>query len=138
MEIHTTNYHQTFIEVAEDCPTDRGTVPPLKSDAKSIAGMQFELIAGNPYKFTSDDIIFRVFAERNELTPDEQNIARKEFFSKGQACMRSSPLTKRYGWGIHHNTDGKVALFGIETDEYQYFVNNLDVKKVKAMRTKKK
>jgi hypothetical protein len=137
MEIQTTNYTLTFIEIAEDCPADRGTIPPKKDETRSIAAMQFDLLAGNPYKYTSDDIIFRVFAERNDLTSQEQEIARKEFYSKGQACMRSSPLTKRYGWGIHHDEEGRIAIFGAETDEYQNFLKNPEIKKVKAMRTKR-
>lgn len=137
MEIHTTNYTQTLIEIATDCPTDWGIIPPGNDNSKSIAYSQFVLIAHNPYKFTSDEIIFRVFAERNELTPDEQNTARKEFFSKGQACLRSSQLAKRYGWGIHHNQEGKIALYGAESEEYHRLVEDPKVKKVKAMRSKR-
>src|SRR5690349_16907183 len=100
-KIHTTNYFNTFIEVAEDTRSDHGTKPPSKGDKKTIAEMQFELIVKNPYKFTSDDILFQVFAGRNDLRKAEQKKAREEFFSKGQACLRASPLTKSYGFGVH-------------------------------------
>ncbi|WP_228408674.1 DUF6157 family protein [Chryseobacterium sp. JV274] len=56
----------------------------------------------------------------------------------GQACLRSSPLVKRYGFGIHHNKDKKVALFPIESKEYQDFLNDTSVTKTKAMRSKRK
>lgn len=137
MKIHSTNYTLTFIEIANDCPADRGTIPPKKDEAKSIASIQFDLIAENPYRYTSDDIIFSVFAERNDLTPEEQETAREDFFSKGQACMRSSPLTKRYGWGVHHDQKGRIAIYGAETEEYQNFLNDPEIKKVKAMRSKR-
>ena len=137
MKIHTTNYTLTFIETADDCLANRGTTPPKNDETRSIAAMQFDLLAGNPYKYTSDDIIFKVFAERNDLTPEEQESARKEFFSKGQACMRSSPLTKRYGWGVHHDQEGRIAIYGVETEEYQHFLNDPEIKKVKAMRSKR-
>jgi hypothetical protein len=67
-KIHTTNYVDTFIEVAEDTKADHGTKPPSKFDKKTVAEMQYELIANNPYKFTSDDVLFQVFANRNDLT----------------------------------------------------------------------
>ena len=136
--IHTTNYVDTFIEVAEDTKANQGTKPPSKGDKKTVAEMQYELIANNPYKFTSDDVLFHVFADRNDLTKAEQKKAREEFFSKGQACLRASPLTKTYGFGVHCDTEGKVALYGDETEKYQKFLSDAKVKKVKAMRTSRK
>ncbi|WP_262888194.1 DUF6157 family protein [Chryseobacterium gallinarum] len=55
-----------------------------------------------------------------------------------RACLRSSPLAKRYGFGFHHNSEGKVALFPVESKEYQQFLNDNSVKKTKAMRSKRK
>ena len=137
-KIYTTNYFDTFIEVAEDSRSDHGTKPPSKGDKKTIAEMQYELIAKHPYKFTSDDVLFQVFADRNELTKAEHKKAREDFFSKGQACLRASPLTKTYGFGVHCDANGKVALYGVETAEYQQFLSNTKIKKVKAMRSSKK
>lgn len=137
-KIHTTNYLDTFIEVAEDTKASRGTKPTAKSDKKTVAELQYELIANNPYKFTSDDVLFQVFAQRNDLTKAEQKKAREEFFSKGQPCLRASPLTKTYGFGVHCDSQGKVALYGVETAGYQKFLTDARVKKVKAMRTSKK
>lgn len=137
MNIHTTNYHNTFIEVAEDCPALIGEVPPLKGDTKTVANIQFELLSRNPYKYTSDDILFRVFALRNDLIESELESARQQFFSKGQPCFRSSPLTKRYGWGIHSNSEGKIALYGCETVEYKKLSDDKNLKIVKAMKSHK-
>lgn len=138
MKVHTTNYSDTFIEVADDCPTDVGEIPKPKGNSKTVAEMQFELIAKNPYKFTSDDIFFQVYADKNDLTESEYENARQQFFSKGQPCFRASPLTKRYGFGVHSDRNGKVAIFGRETTEYQLFLCDPQTKKVKAMRTSKK
>jgi hypothetical protein len=136
--VHTTNYYDTFIEVAEDTKVSCGTKPTSKTDKKSIAEMQYELLVNNPYKFTSDDILFQVFADRNNLTKSEYKQARQQFFSKGQPCFRSSPLTKTYGFGVHADKDGKVAIFGMETEQYKKFLSDPTIKKVKAMRTNKK
>ena len=134
MKGHTTNYFDTFIEVAEDTKANCGTKPPTK-DKKTLSEMQYELIAKNPYKFTSDDILFQVFADRNDLTKAEYKQNREKFFSKGQPCFRTSPLTKTYGFGIHNNCEGKIALFAMETNEYQKFLADTKIKKVKAMKS---
>ncbi|CAM3694335.1 DUF6157 family protein [Sphingobacterium prati] len=136
MKIHTTNFFDTLIMVAEDTKVNCGTKPPAK-DKKTVAEMQYEMIAKNPYKYTSDDILFQVFADRNELTKAEYQQAREQFFSKGQPCFRASPLTKTYGFGIHSDNNGRVALYGMETDEYQKFLADSNVKKVKAMKSNK-
>lgn len=136
MKQYTTNYFDTFIEVAEDTKADCGTKPPTK-DKKSVAEMQYELIVANPYKYTSDDILFQIFAERNNLSKAEYKQAREHFFSKGQPCFRTSPLTKNYGFGIHCNSEGRVVLFGMETDEYRKFLSDAKTKKVKAMKSSK-
>lgn len=137
-KIHTTNYLDTFIEVAEDTKANRGTTPPSKGGKKTVAEMQYELIAKNPYKFTSDDVLFQVYADRNDLTKAEQKEARAVFFSKGQPCLRASPLTKSYGFGVHGDSSGKVAIYGVETDQYRHFLSDVKIKKVKAMRTARK
>ena len=95
MKVHTTNYFNTFIAVADDCPTGQAEEPPVKNDTKTVAALQFELIAKQPYQYTSDDVLFQVFAQKQDLSPSELDAARAQFFSKGQPCLRASPLTKR-------------------------------------------
>ena len=136
MKGHTTNYIDTFIQVAEDCPASSGEVPPLKGGKETIASIQFELCK-EPYRHTSDEVLFRVYARRNDLTGAELQEAREQFFSKGQPCLRASPLTKRYGWGVHSDKDGKVALYGCETAEYTRLSEDTSLKVVRAMRSAK-
>lgn len=136
MKIHTTNYKDTFIETAEDSPVLKSEIPPVKRN-RTLANIQFEMVSRNPYQYTSDDVMFECYAQKNDIAESERNAARKEFFSKGQACFRSSALTKRYGFGVHHNAEGKVALFPMESEEYQNFLQDESVAKVKAMRTKR-
>ncbi len=135
--MHTTNYFNAFIEIAEDCPTAAGVVPPIKGDKRSVANLQFEMLLDHPYEFTSDEVLFSVFATRKGFSAEEMEEERKRFFSKGQACFRASPLTKRYGWGVHSNEEGKVALYGAETKAYQAFVEDESIPKKKAMRSKR-
>lgn len=133
--LHTTNYYDTFIEVAPDCQATHGEVPPVKGEARTAAAIQFELVHKNPYKYTSDDVLFRVYAEKHDLTKREYAEARKKFFSKGQPCFRASPLTKRYGWGVHSDAQGRIAIFGCESAEYKKLAKDPSLKVVKAMRS---
>lgn len=136
MKTHTTNYFNTLIEVAEDTKVDRGTNPPAK-DKKTVAQMQYELLNGNPYKYSSDDILFQVYAEKNNIPENGYRQAREQFFSKGQPCFRTSPLTKSYGFGVHSNGEGKIALYGMESEAYQQLLSDSSVKKIKAMKSGK-
>ena len=135
MKVHTTNYTNTFIEVAEDCPALSGEAPPSKGDAKTVAGIQYELLHNHPYQYTSDDVLFRVYALKNDLTESELAAAREGFFSKGQPCFRASPLTKRYGWGVHCDKEGKIALYGRETEAYRKLAGDNNLKVLKAMKS---
>ncbi len=137
MKIHTTNYTNTFIEVAEDCPVQEAQIPPIKGDNKSIANLQYEMVFNNPYRHTSDDVLFHCHAVKNKLTEEELANARRIYFSKGQACFRASPLTKRYGFGVHHNEAGKMAIYPVESDEYAKFEADPAITHIKAMRSKK-
>jgi hypothetical protein len=135
MKVHTTNYTNAFIGIADDCPAKAGEIPPVKGEARSVANMQFDMLYEHPYEFTSDDVLFTVFADRKEIPENERKEAREQFFSKGQPCMRTSPLTKRYGWGVHSDANGKIAIYGCETPEYRKFAEESGLAFVKAMKT---
>ena len=60
MKIHTTNYFNTLIVVAEDIKVVCGVIPSSKT-SKTIAEMQYERIIDNPYKYTSDEMLFQIF-----------------------------------------------------------------------------
>ena len=138
MKIHTTNYKNSFIEVAEDFYAHTAEIPQPKNGKETVASLQFRLIRDNPYKLTSDDVLFQVYAIRNGLTAEEMPEERKQFFSKGQACLRASPLTKRYGWGIHHDSSEKIALVARESQDYERLVQDEKIRKFKAMRSSRK
>lgn len=132
----TTNYFNTLIEVAEDCPATHSEIPPTKG-RKSMANLQYEMLQGHPYEYSSDDVLCAVFAQRKAISEEALDEQRHLFFSKGQPCFRASPLTKRYGWGVHSNADGKIALFGVESETYKNLVEDETITKKKAMRSKR-
>lgn len=135
MNKHTTNYYNTFIEVAEDTKVSTAKIPSTKKHKKTVAAITYDLIAHHPYRYTSDDVLFHVYVERNDLPKTEYTAEREIFFSKGRACLRASPLTKTHGFGIHANEEGKIALYRMETEEYRNFLADNSIKKVKAMRS---
>jgi hypothetical protein len=118
----TTNYVHTFILVADDCPVKVGTPPP-QSSAPSVAALTYRQLSEQPYRYTSDDVLFTVYAERHGIPEAERSKARVEFFRKPQACLRASPIGKRYGWGIHSDAEGRVALYGMESEQYRAFAS---------------
>ena len=132
----STNCFSTLIEVAEDCPATTGEVPPLKGD-KTVANLTFEMLLEHPYEFTSDDVLFSIFAARQEIPKEALAGERERFFAKGQPCFRASPLSKGYGWGVHSNEAGKIAIYGVESEAYKELVADASVTKKKAMRSKR-
>ena len=130
----STNYFDTFITVSGDCPTATGKEPAMEG---SVAGLQFRLLRDRPYSFTSDDLLFEVYARRNAIAEPDREKARRAFFSKPQACLRASPLVKQFGWGLHHDDAGRLAAYGVETEEYRKLAARADLKVVPGMRARK-
>ncbi len=81
------------------------------------------MIGEHPYQCTSDDVIYTVWVDRKGLPKEDRPAVSEEFYSTGTACLRASDLGKKYGWGIHHDADRRVALFGMETAEYGRFAS---------------
>ena len=139
--LHTTNYRNAFIQVADDCSAETGLVPPQRSGKLTVAGLQYEMICDRPYVYTSDDVIFATSAAGRALAADASQRQRQRalnaFFSKGQACMRASPLGKKFGWGVHSNAEGRIAIYAIGSPRYRQLATDASVKQVRAMRSKR-
>jgi hypothetical protein len=133
----------TFVLVATDCPVTKAVVPAPRGDKPTIAVIEHELLTTKPYTLTLEDLLFEVYVRRQELTRAEVKARgkalRAELFAKSHACMRASPLPKKYGWGVHYDQCGKLALCAMESDDYQRFatgrVEGIEI--VPAMRTKR-
>ncbi|MFT4084239.1 MAG: DUF6157 family protein [Nocardioides sp.] len=132
----TTNYVGAFIRVAEDCPVAVAEVP-AETKRPTVAFVQYRLVSKHPYEFTSDDVLFEVHAIRHEIAPEDRDRARAEFFAKPQACLRTSPLGKRYGWGIHHDAGGRVALVPLGSEQYDALAADRSLRQLRAMRSRR-
>ena len=130
MAKNSTNYIDTFIEVAEDCPVSIAEKPPEK-EQRTATQIEYEMLIDNPYQYTSDDVLY-------ESNGNRRGISREDFFAKPQPCFRASALGKKYGWGIHSDKNGKIAIYSVESKEYKSFASDEGIKHLKAMRSSKK
>ena len=134
------NYVNTFISVAEDCPVRVATIPPAKTDGTSIAETQYDMLVLHPYSSIQEDVLFASSAAVRDhpgLADDEVARLRQAFLAKPTACLRASPLPKRYGWGIHFDADGNAAAYAVESEEYQRLSGDPALTQLRAMRSKR-
>jgi len=132
------NYYDTLVEVAEDCPASVAHVPQPRGGRKTKAVVEYELLAEHPYTYTEEDIAFGVYAALHDIAKAIWPTERKRFLSKGHPHLRVSALAKRYGWGIHNNAEGKIALIAVESPEYKQLLDDLQTVKIKAFRSTRK
>jgi hypothetical protein len=109
------NYYDTLVEVADDCPATVAQVPPARGGRKTKAVVEYQLLTDHPYTYTEEDIAFEVYAALHDIAKANQLAERKKFLSKGHPHLRVSALAKRYGWGIHNDGEGKIALIAVES-----------------------
>ena len=120
--MESVDYQDTFIAVAPDSAAAAGTVPLPRAGKATVASATFEMIANNPYAFRSSDVIFTVWADRHDIPAADRRQAWADFYAKGQPCLRGSDLGKRYGWGIHADDDGRLAVYAVGSADYEAFV----------------
>ena len=137
------SYTNTFILVAPDCPVSSGIVPVRRGATETIPVIEYELLSKNPYKFTQDELIFQTHIRRHGISPTEASRQRAaiwtELFRKPHPCMRASALPKKYGWGVHHDEAGKIAIYAMDSKEYAKFMqaSSASPKLIFAVRSKR-
>lgn len=135
------NYIDTFIEVAADTTVTTGTAPPSRGGNPTIAQLEYALIAGQPHTYTQEAVLFAVHAQREAIPAAELAQRHDElwqaFFAKPQACMRASPLPKFYGWGLHFDSDGKVALVPMDSADYTRLASDPTLAHTRAIRSRR-
>ncbi|MDP9314646.1 MAG: DUF6157 family protein [Chloroflexota bacterium] len=137
------SYTETFIQVAEDCPVTTAVVPTATGPKKSLHVLQYELLAAAPYSYTHEDLLFEVYVRHRSIPQHEVEMRgaeiRAELLQKSHPCLRASLLPKKYGWGVHYDAAGRIAIYARESNEYQQFTQTASgsVKQLKAMRNKR-
>ena len=115
--------------VSEDCPVKKGT-PPVSRKADAIAIIYYEELITNPYKYTYDELKHQVHIVRRGKKNGELKLE--------NYLIRRNQLVRDWGWGIHIDRNGKLALVGSETSKYKQLVNDPTVEKKRAYRINKK
>ncbi|WP_243767447.1 DUF6157 family protein [Paenibacillus agricola] len=137
------SYVATFIQVAADCPVEYGVVPISKKEAKPAHIIQYELLKEHPYFYNHEELLFQVYLLHKGIPLDQSGDIlrqiREDLFKKSHPCLRASQLPKKYGWGVHYNEVGRIAIYGKETPEYRDFLEQAGNKLtlLKAMRNKR-
>lgn len=89
-----------FIEIAPDCVLMEAVIPLNRNDKKTIATIEYELLSSKPYVYTLKELKFATYVQQKQISPIELKTQRKqlldEFLSKPYACLRASPLTKKF------------------------------------------
>ncbi len=136
------DYHNTFISVADDCPADVAEVPPTEYRGKpTIAGQEFAMLHGHDFEITMAELLSSIWVLRRggpDMSDDERETLRAEYFGEGRACLRASPLAKKYGWGFVFDAHGRVALVASDDSRYVEYVADEDLDQLKAMRSSRK
>ncbi len=117
---------EELIEVAEDYQGKYAQEPP-DGPHKTIPRYEYELLIADPYKYTERELFEQVHVvqrNRPHLKIDSYNIKR-------------SPLVQSFGWGIHRNPEGKLALVALESNRYKELQGSKSVTCTKSYRKNK-
>jgi hypothetical protein len=63
--------------------------------------------------------------------------SRRRYFPGRTRVFGRRCLPKRYGWGAHYDADGRIALYGVETEDYRRLTSQSGTKVVPAMRNRR-
>ena len=104
--------HENLILISEDAESRVSIIPP---EGDTIARIAYEVLISNPYQFTEAEYHHEVHITRRNR-PD-LNIS--------SYSIKRSPLLQKFGWGVHRDVNGRLALVPAESEEYQNFSNSI-------------
>ena len=127
-----TPYTNMLVTVAPDSTANEAVEPPLLKNGKATeARAIWEILLREPYKWLWSELILKVRQDAGKTS-----VAR--IIKDATDGLLSSQLPKKYGWGINHDEEGRVALVAVDSDEYKKLESDPKVKKIHAFRNKAK
>lgn len=63
-------YSDTLVAVADDCPVTSSAIPTARSGKKTVAVLQYEMLAEEPHVFTQEDVLFESWLARQDIADD--------------------------------------------------------------------
>lgn len=131
-------YVNTFIAVAEDCRAATGEVPPERAGRATVAAIQYAMLVAAPGRWTQEDVQLASSLEvrgRDDLSKEELERLRQDYFARPRACLRASPLPKTFGWGLHYDAEGRITLHAVDSEEYARRSSDPALNQLRAMRS---
>jgi hypothetical protein len=112
-----------IVLVAEDCPAQEGETPGPGRSGPTVAQVQYDLLAAEPFRWTEDDVLFESWWRRQDAAATasaaDKEHARADYLARPRPCLRASPLPMRYGWGLVFDDQDRVALCPVGSPEYR-------------------
>ena len=133
-------YTNTFIAVAEDCRTSTGEVPPDRGGTPTVAGVQHAMLAAEPGRWTQEDVLLASapgVRGRTDLSAEDLERLKDEYFAVPRACLRASPLGKTFGWGLYYDAEGRITLHAVGSESYERLAADPSLTQLRAMRSKR-
>lgn len=133
------SYFNTLIQVSPDSTAVTGMVPKSRGGKATVPELEYQLISAKPYSWTQDEVQFEVHVRHRGFQAADLKQRRHQlladFFGHSRPCLRVSSLPKTYGWGIHFDGAGRVALHAVDSPEYQRLAQDPAQTKLYAMRS---
>lgn len=130
--MHTTGYLNKLIAPSEDC----AAVAKLTAKVGSVAALQYEMLS-DAYAMTGDELLLAVTGVRRDVPRDEWDALHIELFSKGQPCLRASPLVKTHGWAVHYDAQGRIAMVDPSSQRFAELSTDIGITQLRGMRSKR-
>ncbi len=130
-------YVSTFIAIAEDCRATGGEAPPAKA---TVAATQYAMLTAEPGHWTQEDVLLASSSGvrgRDDVSEEELDRLRAEYFAEPRACLRASPLPKSFGWGLYYDAEGRITLYAVDSAEYRRLSADPSLTQLSAMRSKR-
>ena len=84
-----------------------------------MAASQYAMLVGAPGRWTQEHVQLAPSAGgRDALSKQDLERLRREYFAQPRACLRASPLPKTLGWGLHYDAEGRITLYGVDSEDY--------------------
>ena len=133
------SYQNAFIRVAADCPAPIAAIPLPRGGKQTVASLQFNLLQRFPYTLTEEELLLKVFLLQRQIPEKDSRShpAVLEFLAKPKPCLRASPLPKQFGWGVHYDAEGRIAIFARESAEYAELSRSEKLQQLMALRNKR-
>ncbi|CAH1531384.1 hypothetical protein P5868_004794 [Vibrio parahaemolyticus] len=107
--------------ISEDATSRVHVIPPNNG---RIPRISYDVLSENPYVFTEEEFYHEVHVVRRQR--EDLNLATYN--------IRKSELLQQFGWGIHRNSEGKLALIPAESAKYKELSQKLHTQRAYRIR----